>query len=239
MMDAMRPSFLLARLACATWLAITVASGASLTGRVTDGFGHTIAGTKVQLTAEAAPDASLNAVADADGIYRFTDVKPGSYTLRLLSRGFYGLRVKDLVISDAAQVVPDLALELGRIADCGGHGSRDFVRFLSAAGETGDLSGSVRNEKHPLENATVELLCGAKGVCAKAATDAMGAFVFRGLAQGSYTVRVTHAGYYPLAEPEYKVATGMESGYLPIFLKACADGNCDPRLRPKKIVICA
>jgi hypothetical protein len=59
-------------------------------------------------------------------------------------------------------------------------------------------------------------------------------FFLRNLAAGNYSIRVNHAGFYPLLKLNYEVRDNLESNYFPVYLERCPSGNCDPLLRPKK-----
>ena len=71
-------------------------------------------------------------------------------------------------------------------------------------------------------------------VCRVTQTDSLGEFIFRNLPTGRFSVRVDRAGFYQWEEAGYELKEGRELIYYSIAIERCPEGNCDPRLRPKK-----
>jgi Carboxypeptidase regulatory-like domain len=213
---------------------------ASLMGKVKDITGAGVPGTVAELSLES-PAIQFRAAADSNGVYRFSGLQLGAYTLQLRRAGFHLLTVKSVQVSDGEQkTLPDLQLEVGLMADCGGHAVRDAIRLLPSRDRAGNLVGSVRIDEGPMagssapvSGADVSLLCNTRKPCRRAKTDSNGEFRFDAVPAGPYSVRVERVGFYSLTEPGYTVEDGIESIYLSVYIEACS-GNCDPRLRPKK-----
>ncbi|MCU1337136.1 MAG: hypothetical protein JWO19_2717 [Bryobacterales bacterium] len=61
------------------------------------------------------------------------------------------------------------------------------------------------------------------------------------LSPGEYGLSFRRQGFYPEEATGYfyRVKAGLESEYGPTALEPCPDGNCDPKLRPKRpVTIC-
>ena len=160
------------------------------------------------------------------------------YTLTLKQPGFQMVTLKSIRLAEGEQkTLPLLRLYVGFY---GAPRSPDFLELMPAEQLVGNLHGHVvREQKHypgpPIAHAIVTLLCGDGKVCGETKTDVNGEFLFFNLAAGDdFTIRVTHPGFYMLDDKNYKVRAGFESTFLPISLEHCTNGNCDPRLRPKK-----
>jgi hypothetical protein len=217
-------------------------STAGLTGKVRDITGAGVSGTQAELLSETASDRRFRTSADSSGVYHFTGLPTDEYTLKLLSPGFKLLTVKSIhILENEQKSLPNLQLEVGSMADCGGHAVLDYIRFLPSGDHFGDLVGSVRIEQTPfveksppIAGADVSLICGTDKVCGRTRTNSDGEFVFKALPQGSLSVRVEYAGFYSLNEPGYTIEDGIESVYWSVYLERCPLGDCDPKLRPKK-----
>jgi hypothetical protein len=58
------------------------------------------------------------------------------------------------------------------------------------------------------------------------------------LSPGVYGLNYQRAGFYPdnATRYEYSVIAGWKSVYSSVRLERCPNGNCDPKLRPKRPV---
>jgi Carboxypeptidase regulatory-like domain len=221
--------------------AVAQLGGAGLTGRVKDITGGGVSGAQAELRSETVSGRSFRTSADASGLYNFSGLPKDEYTLKLVSSGFKSLTVKSIrVLENEQKSLPALQLEVGLMADCGGHAVLDYIRFLPSENHLGNLSGRIRVdqgpvvESPPVVGADVTLMCSTGRVCGATKTDSDGAFMFKALPPGSLSVRVNRTGFYLLNEPGYTIEEGLESVYGPIYIERCPLGNCDPRLRPKK-----
>jgi len=214
---------------------------AGLTGKVKDITGAAVSSTRAELLPDAVSDRRFRTSADSAGIYHFSGLPTGEYTLKLFSPGFKSLTVKSIHILESEQKsLPTLQLQVGSNADCAGHAVLDYIRFLPTGDHVGNLVGSIRIEQAPfvvksppISDADVTLICGTD-ICGATKTNADGMFVFPTLPPGNLSVRVNRIGFYPLIEPGYTTEEGLESVYWSIYIERCPRGNCDPRMRPKR-----
>lgn len=214
---------------------------ASLTGKVKDITGAGVPGTVAELFLESARESKFRMTADSKGVYYFSQVPAGIYTLKLLRPGFRILTLRSIQMLDGEpKKLPTLQLEVGSMADCGGHAVRDAIRLLPSNDHAGNLVGSVHVDLGAMSGggpavagAKVTLICNTGKSCGATKTDLIGEFRFNAVPAGSYSVRLERVGFYPLNEPGYTVEEGIESIYLSAYIEHC-NGNCDPRLRPKK-----
>ena len=72
----------------------------SLRGQVTDELGALVVGATVTLV--AADGTQMNATTNNEGVYTFSGVATGAYTLRIVSPGFTPYEKNDLAIADTA-----------------------------------------------------------------------------------------------------------------------------------------
>ena len=118
---------------------------AGLTGKVKDITGAGVSGTQAELLSETVFDRRFRTSADPTGAYHFSGLPTDEYTLKLLSPGFKSLTVKSIHILESEQKsLPTLQLQVGSLADCGGHAVLDYIRFLPSADHFGNLGGSIR-----------------------------------------------------------------------------------------------
>jgi hypothetical protein len=214
-------------------------TSATVSGEIRDITGAPITGTNVELKLQDSPGTVFSVQADQDGKFRFSVLPPGMYTLKLKQAGFQMVTLKSIRLAEGEQkTLPLLRLYVGF---CGVPRSPDFLELMPAAEQhVGNLRGHVvREQKHypgpPIAHAIVTLLCGDGKVCSETKTDVNGEFLFFNLPAGNdFTIRVTHPGFYLLDDMDYVVRAGFESTFWPISLEHCPNGNCDPRLRPKK-----
>jgi len=210
---------------------------ASLMGKV-EAIGVGISGALAELRSETVPGRTEQTKADSIGEYRFIDLPPDKYTLKLSEPGFKSLTVKSIHISeDEQKSLPTLELSLGNPCSAGlADVPLDYMRSL-LGNPTGNIVGSVimRGRKNPpATRAEVTLLCSTGKACGATKTNSKGEFAFKELLPGGYSVRVSRVGFYALNGLSYKVTEGLESIYLPVYIEQCPLGNCDPRLRPTK-----
>jgi hypothetical protein len=90
--------------------------GASLNGTVTDQSGQVIAGAKVHIVS---PDTGFtrDTTTSAAGLYSFTQIPVGNYSLTVDQSGFRGIRRDNIRLQIGAVATLDFALEVGQLAD--------------------------------------------------------------------------------------------------------------------------
>jgi hypothetical protein len=218
---------------------------ALITGTAVDPMGAVIPGVSVDLALARSPGSAYHGSTDGNGVYGFSGLAAGEYTMTLSIMGFSRLRLEGIRISDGQHMTMPVELGLAQSA-CSESLALDHARILEGVGETGDLAGRVtldqdQVEGHgpPLAGADVRLFCGKKATCALAKTNAMGEFEFLSLKPGRFSVLVKRRGFYPAGPFEAEVQKGRRVVFEPVELERCPGGNCDPKLRPDKpIFIC-
>jgi hypothetical protein len=204
---------------------------ASLTGSVVDAAGGYIPRASVEL--DSGTD-KYRVQTDETGVYRFSNLPAGEYSLTIRVPGFklFTLKAIGLTENEEKRIV-DVPMDPGN--GCGSN-SRSLV-LLQAEEFFGRLSGSVRP---PAKDIEVILVCRTFSACRSTKTDAYGRFSFSMLSTGVYGLNFRREGYY--AENAtgygYYVNAGWNSVYDPVSLQKCPDGNCDPKLKSAQIVVC-
>lgn len=219
-------------------------TSATVSGEVHDITGAPIPATNAELTLGQPTHTVRLARADTAGEFRFTQVPPGTYTLKLAQSGFESLTLKSIQLASGEQkILPRLRLNVGH-SGCGGP-ALDYLALLSTEQHAGNLRGRVLREQDrspgpAVAQATLQLLCDDRKICGETKTDPNGDFIFLNLQPRDHmAVRVVHPGFYPLEAAGYEVRAGFESTYWPITLEYCPLGNCDPRLRlARTVVVC-
>lgn len=141
---------------------LPVKTGGGLVGQIVDPSGNAIASAAVGM-------GGLNGYTDTNGLFRFANVPPGTYTFTSSSAG-YAARSQTVVIPAGADT--HLRLELGT--------------------STGVFSGTVRDGAQALRNVVVQALSG--GLVRQATvTDANGLYTLTVIA-GTYNLRVSAVG---------------------------------------------
>jgi hypothetical protein len=206
---------------------------ASVSGTVRNaGFGidpPVDAGLKMQVL----PHTRFTARVDDHGNFRFTVLPPGKYTLTLTRSDLGSLIIRSIRVGSGEQIhLPPLRLHpVGSL----GPPAPNYLELRQSEQSAGNLIGRVMlDENHSIAGATVKLLCDDK-ICGETKSDRNGKFIFFNLLPlNDYTIRINHEGFYPVEESDYEVQAGFDSTYWPILLEQCPNGNCDPRLSPKR-----
>jgi|SRR5579871_1857651 len=170
----------------------------------------------------------LNARTDTNGVFRFSNLAPGDYTLKLHDSGMASLTVQSIHLDDGEQrSLPFLELQLPAISCGDPHAVPNYVRLLPE-GNPRSLSGNIQldqkssaQKREAAKGAIVTLLCKRDQLsaeCGKTKTDTNGDFVFKSLEPGEYIVRVDYKGFYPAIETGHKVGNEIEYVYRPIVL---------------------
>lgn len=142
----------------------------AVSGLVRDTSGKLLPGAVVRLSLRSRSDRT---VANAEGVYRFTRVPPGSgYRLSASARRHVTSELGDLMVAAGQTSRADLALAP----------NRNMPR--------GTITGTVRGpDGSPVIGARVEVLTGATD--GRTTTTRSGAFRLRGLAAGTYALNVS------------------------------------------------
>jgi len=204
------------------------APAASLTGVIVDAAGSYLVRAPVQLDSGTR---KYQTQTDEAGGFQFANLPAGEYTLTSRVTGFRNRTVKSILLADGEEKrIPDIPLDRG--CDL----FRDLL-LLPSGGFFGRLSGSVFP---PMSEVEVTLICRTFRACASTKTDSNGRFSFEMISAGDYALGFRHEGFYPLDATayEYSVKEGWESSYNRLLLEQCPNGNCDPKLRRKRVILC-
>jgi hypothetical protein len=220
------------RIALAMLIIPFLAPAASLMGTVIDQTGAYVPHAAVEL---ASGSNNYRVQADDAGVFQFLNLPAGEFTLTIRVPGFKVRTIKSMALFEREQKrVPDITLDIGSVASCGGEPSRDLL-LLPLGTLFGRLTGSVAP---PLAAAEVTLVCRTFNACASTKTDSNGRYSFDMLPAGYYGLNFRREGFYPVNATGYSyyVSAGWESVYSPVMLENCPNGNCNPKRRPKRPV---
>ncbi|MDP6658302.1 MAG: PKD domain-containing protein [Candidatus Poseidoniia archaeon] len=176
-----------AMLLCGAFAGLLLATNASAATYDRDGFvladGAGLSGATVSAF-NSATGAVTNTSTLEDGWYSLDNLEDGDYQFGYEMAGYLA-------------VVNDVTVD--------GSGSMDDVILVATMGGSGNFTGSVTDGSSPIEGASVTLAGeesgddwwgGSAAYERSATTDADGNYSFSGLANESFTLRVTAAGYY-------------------------------------------
>jgi len=224
-------------LAVAILLFPFAARAASLTGAAVDQTGAYVPHAAVELDSGTR---KYRVQADDAGVYQFSNVPAGEYTLTILVPGFKKLTMKSIgLLEREPKRLPDVTLDIGSPHGCDRPPFRDLALLRGTL--FGTLSGSV---VPPAQDVEVTLICRTFSACSSTRTDSEGHFSFETLPTGVYGLNFRRDGFYPVNATgyEYTVNAGWESVYSPKLLERCPSGTCDPKLRPPRppvqVVVC-
>jgi len=221
------------RIALAILVIAFSAPAASLTGAIIDQTGAFIPHAAVELASETN---DYKVQADDSGVYQFSNVPAGEYTLTIQVPGFRNRTIKSIgLLTGEPKRLPDVTLDTGSNG-CGPPPPRDLVLLRGTL--FGTLSGSV---DPPAKDVDVTLVCRTFSACSSTRTDLNGHFSFETLPPGVYGLNFRRDGFYPenATGYSYYVNAGWESVYEKKVLEQCPNGNCDPNLRPPPVGTCA
>ena len=142
-------------------------------GVVKDRSGAVLPGATVELRTPSG--VALTTTTDAQGVYRFASVAPGSYVVNARLQGFGTGEVKDVVVGLGQLQKVDITLEPAQ---------RGVIEGVVKDGSSGAV----------LPGATVELRT-PSGVALTTTTDAQGVYRFASVAPGSYVVNARLLGF--------------------------------------------
>jgi Carboxypeptidase regulatory-like domain len=199
---------------------------ASLTGTVIDQTGAYVARAPVELDSGTK---KYQVQADDAGVYQFSNLPAGEYTLTFRVPGFERRIIKSIGLLEREQKrILDVTLDVGA---CGSL-SRDLI-LLPPGAPFGRLTGGVTP---PMKGVEVTLICRTFSACGSTKTDSNGRFSLDQLSASLYGLNFRHEGFYPenATGYEYTVNAGWESVYVLKELQQCPNANCDPKLRPPR-----
>jgi hypothetical protein len=125
--------------ACAIVIALPWAAfaqaGASITGTVRDSSGGVLPGVTVEATSPVLIQKVRSAVSDANGVYRITELLPGTYTVTFSLQGFTSQKLENIELSGSFVRTLNGELAVGNISD-----------FVTVSGDaaTVDLQNTTR-----------------------------------------------------------------------------------------------
>ena len=165
------------------------ARAASLTGAVIDQTGAYVPHASVELASETD---DYKVQADDSGVYQFSNLPAGEYTLTIRVPGFINRRIKSIgLLTGEPKRLPDVTLDIGNNG-CGGPPPRDLVLLPGTL--FGTLSGTV---DPPAKDVDVTLVCRTFSACSSTRTDSNGHFSFETLPAGIYGLNFRRDGFYP------------------------------------------
>jgi hypothetical protein len=97
-------------------LAFAQLSGGSLTGTVTDPNGGVVAGAKI-IAKHIASGRDFTTNTTSEGLYAFSNLEVGPYSVTIEAQGFKKLALSNVVISVGTRTVTDAKLETGNLSD--------------------------------------------------------------------------------------------------------------------------
>lgn len=123
----------------------------TITGTVTDPSGAVVPGAKVVLT-NAATSETRTTATDAAGLFSFTTVPMGTYSVTVSHRGFKKLRKADIVVNAGAQVgIAGLTLALGSATQTVEVSGQAYYVVPTTTGAKEETITSQQIENMPLE----------------------------------------------------------------------------------------
>jgi Carboxypeptidase regulatory-like domain len=187
------------------------------------------------------PGSARSAITDRNGIFAFTDLPPGTYSLRAEAGGFNPVVARELNIGPQDRILT-LRLEM-EVGVCPlSPGLPHYFRLLD---HTDDkhltaFAGTVTNESGvAIPGATVAAYIPARGKIASTNTGESGRFSLTGVtADSSYWIQVLSPGYFVSEFTNLESLPGYESIYDGLMVEACDSGGCDPNLRKTQTLRC-
>jgi len=213
-------------------------------GVVEDITGSVVPGAVIELHG-ANVSGVIRVKSDGQGVYEFSGIPPGHYTLVLLSPGFLTLTVDSIQVNDENVSIPPVRLDLGMRC---GDPNYQVLRYLRLTNipTRGSLVATAESQRdyfdqkpRALGDARVTLFCAPNIPCDTTTTDSQGKFMFTNLRPGTYSVSVSSPGTFTAKESGFIVQAGFSATYWPLIVNRCGDPRCDPKRKPKKpIALC-
>jgi Carboxypeptidase regulatory-like domain len=187
------------------------------------------------------PGSERSTVTDGRGAFAFTDLPPGSYSLRATAGGFNPVQARELNVGPQRRSLT-LRLEM-EVGLCPlSPGLPHYFRLLDGADDKhlSAFAGTVTNDSGvALPGATVGLYIPGRGRIASTHTGENGRFSFTRLTvDSSYWIPVLGDGYFVSEFTNLESLAGYESIYDGLILETCDPGACDPNLRKTQTLRC-
>ncbi len=187
------------------------------------------------------PGSARSAITDRNGVFTFTDLPPGTYSLRAEAGGFNPVLARELNIGPQDRILT-LRLEM-EVGVCPlSPGLPHYFRLLDHTDDThlSAFAGTVTNESGvAIPGATVGLYIPGRGKIASTHTGENGGFSFTRLTvDTSYWIQVLSPGYFVSEFTNLESLPGYENVYDGLVLEACDSGACDPNLRKTQTLRC-
>jgi Carboxypeptidase regulatory-like domain len=187
------------------------------------------------------PGSDRSTVTDGSGAFAFTDLPPGSYSLRASAGGFNPVQIHELNVGQQRRILT-LRLEM-EVGLCPlSPGLPHYFRLLDGADDKhlSAFAGTVTNESGvAVPGATVALYIPGRGKIASTHTNENGSFTFMRLkVDSSYWIQVLSDGYLVSEFTNLASLPEYESIYDGLVLEACDPGACDPNLRKVQTLRC-
>ncbi len=123
----------------------------TITGTVTDPSGAVVPGAKVVLTNQATSETRTTST-DASGLFSFTTVPRGTYSVTVTHHGFKALKKTDIVLTAGAEIgIPGLKLELGASTQTVEVSGQAYYVVPTTTGAKEETITSRQVENMPLE----------------------------------------------------------------------------------------
>ncbi len=138
---------------CMAVLSTSAAYAQSISGVVKDSSGAVLPGVTVEAASPALIEKTRTAVTDGSGLYRITDLTPGTYTVSFTLTGFTTIKREAVDVAGAGVVTINADMRVGAVAET-----------ITVSGETPvvDVQTSTRQEV-VLSNAVVESIPASRG----------------------------------------------------------------------------
>jgi hypothetical protein len=100
---------------CFTTISITQTETATISGRVTDQQGHLVEGAEVVIT-NVDTNSSARQASSTDGLYIFSEVKPGRYRINVTKGGFQTINLTNVVLNVQDSISQNFRLQVGSVS---------------------------------------------------------------------------------------------------------------------------
>src|SRR5206468_11575517 len=92
-------------------------SGASITGVVKDASGAVLPGVTVEAASPVLIEKVRSGISDGSGVYRVTELLPGTYTVTFSLTGFSTIKLEGLELTGSFTVTKNVDMKVGTVAE--------------------------------------------------------------------------------------------------------------------------